>query len=526
MRQKMLAATLLAAALSGCATTAQPSATVVPTMSLSTNVAPGGPATGAPTTAALAPTTVAGTTAPRIDVGVTASGEVTARRSAELTFRVPGTVAELLVEEGAVVQEGQDLARLNAAELELTVRQAQAQLAQAQAGYERLVDGATSQEIAAARAQVAQAQAGLRTTRGSVTAADIAAAERALQSALARQADLAAGPKAPDMQQSQAAVTQARANLEIQRTNLSAAKTNATLQVEVVANALRDAQKAYSEMYWKNNEMARKLDKYNVELPQAARDAEAQLLRQVESAQARLEQAQLGVTQATQNETDGVRAAEATVRSAEAAMQRLLDGATTDQRAAVDAQVAQAQATLTKLKGDQRAGQIQSAEAGVAGAQANLARITSNPSASALAQASAQVELAQAGLESAKLTLAKGTLKAPFAGVVAQVNIDVGDIAGGASPLPAVQIVDISELRVEVNVSDTDVARVREGMGAVVTIDAIPGQALEGKVTYIAPTATVVGNVRTYAVRVTLDQNHPAGLRAGMSARVAISVDG
>ncbi|NTU78168.1 MAG: fused MFS/spermidine synthase, partial [Chloroflexales bacterium] len=128
--------------------------------------------------------------------------------------------------------------------------------------------------------------------------------------------------------------------------------------------------------------------------------------------------------------------------------------------------------------------------------------------------------------ESAKLTLAKGTLKAPFAGVVSQVNIDVGDIAGGASQLPAVQIVDISELRVEVNVSDTDVARVRESMAADVTVDAIPGQTFAGTVTYVAPTATVVGNVRTYAVRITLDEDHPEGLRAGMSARVAIKVEG
>lgn len=521
MRQKMIAAALLAAALSGCAATAQQqpatSATAVPTMALPTAAASGAGAS------AQAGSAAAPTAAPLISLGVTASGEVSARRSAELSFRVPGTVAELMVEEGTRVEEGQELARLDLAELELAVRQAEANLAQAQAGYARVEEGATPEEIAAARAQVAQAQGALRQARGSVTDQDIAAAEAALASALARQADIAAGPKSTDLTQAQAAVAQARANLDIQRTNLSAAKTNAQLQLEVAANALEDAQKAYSDLYWQNHNTERRLDKFDIDLPEEAREAEEQLLRQVESAEARLNQARLAVEQASQNEIDGVSAAEAGLRTAEANLQKLIDGATADQRAAVDAQVAQARAALDKLKGDQRAGVVQAAEGGAAAAQANLERVLAGASGSQLAQVLAQVQAAEVGLESAKLNLAKGTLKAPFAGVVAQVNVDIGDLAGGASQLPAIQIVDTSELRIEVNVSDTDVARVREGQPATVTVDAVPGKTFSGTVTYVAPTATAVGNVRTFAVRITLDGQEE--LRAGMSARVAIQTE-
>ncbi len=523
MYHKFLVAILVAATLSGCAATAQPTtdsvATPVPTMVLAADGV-----TMAPTDVA-APA-AGGATTPQIDLGVSASGEVIPHRSAELSFRVPGTVSELLVEEGDTVQSGQELARLDLAELELGLRQAEAGLAQAQAGYERLLDGATTEEVAAARAQVAQAQGALRQARGSVTAQDIAAAEANLQSALARQAEIAAGPKQTDLQQVQAAVTQARSNLELQRTNLSAAKTNAQIQMEVAANALRDAQQVYSEIYWRNFELARKLDNFSMELPREARDAEEQALRQVENAEARLEQSRLAAEQAAQNEIDGIRAAEAGVSTAEANLQRLLDGATSDQRAAVDAQVAQARATLDKLRGDQRAGAVQAAEAGVAAAQANLGRVTSDPSAATLAGSMAQVEQARAAVDSAKLNLAKATLVAPFDGIVANVNIDVGDLASGGGALPAIQIVDTSELRVEVNVSDTDVARVREGMPARITLDAIPGQSFGGTVTYIAPTATAVGNIRTYLVRVTLDEDRPEGMRAGMSARVNILVEG
>ncbi|MBX0328217.1 efflux RND transporter periplasmic adaptor subunit [Oscillochloris sp. ZM17-4] len=513
MHKKILAAALIAAALSACAApaatpTAEP-AGAVPTMVLADSGGSGGPAAGA----TIAP--AAG--APAISLGVTASGEVAAKRTAELGFRVPGTVAAVLVEEGAVVTEGQELATLDTRELDLQVAQAEAQLASAQANYQRTIDGATPDQVAAAQAQVAQAAAGVRQTRGAVTDQDIAAAEANLQQAVARQADIAAGPKATDLQQAQAAVQQASASLEIQRTNLSAAKQSARLQMDSAANALRNAQDAYSRIYWDN----RRLEKLPGDLPQALKDQEAQALRGVESAQNAFQQSQVAYAQSQQNEIDGVQASEAQLSSAQASLQKLIDGATADQRAAADAAVAQARANLNKLKGDQRAGQLASAQAGLAAAQANLSQITSDPTEATVAGVLAQVKAAEAARDAAKLNRDKAAIKAPFAGTVSLVNIDPGDLSNGSGQM-VIQVVDVSELRIEVNISDTDVAKVREGQSATVEVDAIPGQTFTGKVTYVAPTATVSGTVRTYAVRIVLDTQE--GLRAGMSARVSIQL--
>jgi len=479
-----------------------------------------------PTSAAAPAAPVAGQEAPgqAIGAGVSAAGEVVARRSADLGFRLPGTVLEVLVEEGDTVRAGQELARLDTAELELQIQQAEAGLAGAQANYERLLEGASPEDVAAARAQVAQAQAQLQTTQGSVTGQDIAAAEAALQQALARQAEVRSGPKAADVTQAQAGVDQARANLDIQRTNLSAAKTNAQLQIEQAANALRDAQKAYSDIYWSNRNLEDQLARFDLELPDELVEAEEQALRQVQSLEARLEQTKLAYEQARQNEIDGLAAAEAQVRTAEASLARVLEGATADLQAGADAGVAQARATLDRLRGEQRAGQLAAARAGVAAAQANVARVTADPSAATLAGAMAQVKQAEAAVAAAKLNLEKAAITAPFDGVVSIVGVDPGDAVGQAAARPAVQVVDVSELRVEVNIADTDVARVREGQAVEVRADALPGEQFAGTVSYVAPTATVAGNVRTYLVRVTLDRQE--GLRAGMSARVRILTEG
>ncbi|WP_322489887.1 HlyD family secretion protein [Chloroflexus sp.] len=504
------------AILTACATPA-PSATPAPTaaaVEVRPTVAP------LPTTAPM--TTIDLASAPTISLGVTASGEVVARSSANLSFRVPGVVAEVLVAEGDRVKAGDPLVALDARELELQVAQAEASLAQARANYERLTEGATPEEIAAVRAQVAQAQAALRQARGSVTDADIAAAEAALAQAIARRNDLLDGPNNADLTAARAAVEQAEANLNIQRTNLSAAKTNAELQVTLAANALRDAQQAYSDLYWKNREREEQLAKFGLELPKEAKDAEEQLLRAVESAEARYKQAQLALEQARQNEIDGIAAAEAQLRTARSNLQRLLDGPTADLIAAADAAVAQAQATLDRLHGDQRAGALAAAQASVAAAQANLERITAPPTRQNLAATEAAVKIAETALAAAKLNLDKAVLRAPFDGIVARVNVDPGDLAGTGA-LPAVQIVDDSVLHVEAAISDTDVARVREGQAVEVRVDALPGTVFKGTVDFVAPVANVVGNVRTFTVRVKLDEQE--GLRAGMSVRITILTD-
>ncbi|MGB9738455.1 MAG: HlyD family secretion protein [Chloroflexus sp.] len=506
----------LAVVLAAC-TAPAPAPTAVPTTAV-VEVQP--TVVSQPTTAPI--TNIDLGSSPTISLGVTASGEVVARSSADLSFRVPGVVAEVFVEAGDRVKAGDPLVALDARELELQVTQAEANLAQARANYERLIEGATPEEIAAVRAQVAQAEAALRQARGSVTDADIAAAEAALQQAIARRNDLLDGPSEAELTAARSAVEQAEANLNIQRTNLSAAKTNAELQLTLAANALRDAQQAYSDLYWKNREREQQLAKFGLELPKEAKDAEEQLLRAVESAEARYKQAQLAYEQARQNEIDGIAAAEAQVRTARSNLQRLLDGPTADLIAAADAAVAQAQATLDRLRGDQRAGALAAAQAGVAAARANLERITAPPTRQNLATVEAALKAAEAALAAAKLNLEKSVLRAPFDGIVARVNVDPGDLAGTGA-LPAVQIVDDSELHVEAAISDTDVARVREGQSVEVRVDALPGTVFTGTVDFVAPVANTVGNVRTFTVRVKLDKQE--GLRAGMSVRITILTD-
>jgi HlyD family secretion protein len=132
-------------------------------------------------------------------------------------------------------------------------------------------------------------------------------------------------------------------------------------------------------------------------------------------------------------------------------------------------------------------------------------------------QAAAALEQARLSVEQAKRNLADATITAPFDGVITAVNI----IAGGSSGSSAIQLADISQLHVDVLVDETEIANVKVGQEAQVTLDALSGITLTGKVDNIDPTGTVSSGVVNYSVRVNLDPSE-APLKLDMTANASL----
>lgn len=158
----------------------------------------------------------------------------------------------------------------------------------------------------------------------------------------------------------------------------------------------------------------------------------------------------------------------------------------------------------------------------VESARAQLERAMSGPTEEERTVAEAAVEQARAAYEVARRNLEKATLTAPFDGVVAAVNIVVGETAPAG--LPAISLVDISGFRITVNVDEMDVVRLRLGLSAEVTLDALSDVTLRGGVERIGPAATLVEGAVAYPVIIALDPTD-APVRAGMSANVTVRVE-
>jgi HlyD family secretion protein len=450
---------------------------------------------------------------------VQAEGRVVPARRAQLSLPAGGVVAAVLVPEGATVTAGQPLLRLDRGRAEAALAQAQADLRAARAAFERLRSGARPEEIAVAEAQAAQARAQLRQVQGGVTRSDVAAAQAQLDQARAALARLAGGASAADLAQAQAAVDQATAGGQTARERLAAAKVQAEAQVQQAANALRDAQDAYSRVYWQN----RNLERAAGDLPQERRDQEAAAQRAVQNAEAVLGQARTALTEAQQAEVSGGAAADAQVREAQAALDRLRAGSTADAIAAARAQVAAAQANLDRLQGEQRGGALEAAQAGVRVAEANLAQLRSGAAAGDLAVAQAEVQRAEAAVQLAQVALAETELKAPFAGTVAALAVNPGEFVAAGAPL--VTLADLGTLEVETtDLGEVDAARVREGSPVTLTFDALPDVELRGTVSRVRPLGESQQGDMTYTATVALDRQDPR-LRWNMTAAVAISTE-
>ncbi|WP_129672103.1 efflux RND transporter periplasmic adaptor subunit [Candidatus Chloroploca sp. Khr17] len=452
-------------------------------------------------------------------ITVAGSGTVEPAESRAVAFAVSGTIAEVLVESGDTVTAGQALAQLDTTELELAVRQAEANLASAQAGFAAANgEGATPEEVAAAETQLRSAQAQYaQTSNGGVTAAQLASAEAQLASAQANLATLLAGPTTENRASAQASVDQARLSLAAQRASLATAKTRAESNVTTAANAVRDAQEAYSTIYWQNRE----LEQRPSGLAQTNIDNEAAALRAVSNAEESLRQAQLAFEQAEQDEAIGLQQAEATLRNAEIQFTAVEDGATAAEIASARASVASAQANLSALRQPATAEQLTIAQASVEQAQLSLEQLSSPGSASSLANAAASLAQAEVALETAQLNRERATLVAPFTGVVADVTMNAGD---SVSANATVTIIDQSTLYVDLSLSESDIADVAVGQSVELTFDALSDVAIEGTVERIAPVATVTSNVATYPVRVAFVAGE-APVKIGMSASGTIIIE-
>ena len=153
-------------------------------------------------------------------------------------------------------------------------------------------------------------------------------------------------------------------------------------------------------------------------------------------------------------------------------------------------------------------------------AKDNLTQLEKGPSESSLESSDLDIKIAQLALTQAQEDLKAASLKSPFSGVVAAVNL----LTGVAAPTTAaaITLIDDSVFFVDVTVDETDIGKIQIGQQAEITLDAYADMTLDGEVVTIAPLATNVAGVIAYPVRVRVAPNEGVAIRDGMTASILI----
>jgi HlyD family secretion protein len=145
-----------------------------------------------------------------------------------------------------------------------------------------------------------------------------------------------------------------------------------------------------------------------------------------------------------------------------------------------------------------------------------------------LANAEAQVVTSRVSVENARIAVDDTDIRAPISGTVIFKPVEKGqvitsptqDFSGGTMLM---QMADLSAVQIRSLVDETDIGKIRPGMGANVLVAAYPNQPFPGEVTKIEPQAVVEQNVTMFAVLISI-QNPEGLLMPGMNAEVEISI--
>jgi RND family efflux transporter MFP subunit len=144
----------------------------------------------------------------------------------------------------------------------------------------------------------------------------------------------------------------------------------------------------------------------------------------------------------------------------------------------------------------------------------------------AMQQYNLNVHKAELALQNYKEELLKTEILAPFDGTVVAIGVKVNDQLSSFdySSITAIHLVDPRTIELDGIVDEIDIFKVKVGQKATIIVDALPQEELSGTVIFISPFGTEETGVVNYAVKIELDPTD-ADLKGGLTATADIVVE-
>jgi HlyD family secretion protein len=139
-------------------------------------------------------------------------------------------------------------------------------------------------------------------------------------------------------------------------------------------------------------------------------------------------------------------------------------------------------------------------------------------------------KVAEARVESAQAALDRTRLIAPFDGIVAEINGELGEYVTpspvGVATLPTVDLIDSTCLYISAPIDEVDASRIKKDLPALITLDAFGDQRFPGHVRRVAPyVLEIEKQARTVEIEAEIDDPEKYNLLPGYSADVEVILD-
>ena len=430
---------------------------------------------------------------------IAASGPVKPAQNVDLSWQVGGKIIQTNVNVGDSVSAGQVLAALDSAELANQLAQAQANIESAQASLDQLV---AVQD--AANQKLTELQNGAR-------------------------------PQQIELQQN--AVSQANLSLNNLYSNSLVTINDAyTKAQDAVNNQTKAVYTNFNDIYSKlsfltnnqqleidlgNQKMIVKDDLNSWQKEMAALPPSSDNT----SIDAELANAQkyLGdIEKYLSLVFDTVNASVNLSQTSENGLKSAVTGARAENSAALSEINGQIQAiSAAKIAADSAQKQLDLLLAGAQAEDIAAQQATVRSAAASVEAQQARIDQARAQADAIRIQLGKNSLISPISGVITRQDAKIGQIATPGQAVISVNSDTKNEI--EIRLSETDVADIKVGDEARVTVDAYgDSQKFGAKIIAIDPAATADGAIMDYKVRLQFDENYSA-IKAGMTANAEIA---
>jgi len=159
----------------------------------------------------------------------------------------------------------------------------------------------------------------------------------------------------------------------------------------------------------------------------------------------------------------------------------------------------------------------------LASAKDNLALKRAGYTKEQIASQKANADSAKANAENLQSQLAKTIIKAPFTGIIIKQDAKIGEVVPAQTPI--VSMISESKFEVEANIPEVDIAKIKIGETAMVTLDAYGEDVVfQVKVSEIDPAETIIEDVPTYETKLQFLQKDNR-IKSGMTANIDILTD-
>lgn len=479
---------------------------------------------------------------------VSATGTVEAAKKLDLNFVNSGKVQKIDVKVGDHVEEGTIIAKLDTSQLESQLVQAKASLSSATADLNKLMKGATDEDIRLSETAVENAKTALDNTRQNLldteasSKNDVLSAEASVDSAKTTLSN--AGKSFENTKISNennlnqdydnswdtinSGLVTASSSLNANKTTLeyedaqdtlsvlNAQYLNSTLSSKTVAtvsyNTANDYAGSIASSLTRENidEALLKTKKALEDIRTALSDTNNVLSATVTSSklsQTELDALKTNISSArtsTNTAISNITSAQQDISTQKVTNQTNLDNAQATVNSAQSALSLSEQSlasakSSSNLKINAAQSSVRTAEGALKQAEDQLALKKAGPRKEDILSYQSQVKKAQASVDLTEDQISDSTLISPQKGIVTEINGEIGELATPQKVY--VSIITADNFEIKSNISEVDIAKVKVGDNVKITFDALgPDEEFAGKIVEIDPAQTEVSGVIYYKV--------------------------